>query len=198
MRWGIITGSAAVLALFGCSSAVPTPRTAAGGTGPRVVGPPPQETAYTRSIIQHDEWLATHEGEAPPAPGAQHRSTALCGLLMQDVPDGLALVFTADKGESVERLRQRVREIATRYNNRDPDAQKLTQDLMHMRKQVSARAREESVAGGARLVVSTANRDEVGALRALMRWHAADLMPGISAEIGRQGPCPTLPAPVIG
>jgi hypothetical protein len=197
MRRGIIAGSSVVLALAGCSAA-PVPQPSTAGTGPRVFGPSPQETAYTRGIIQHDEWLATHQGEAPPAPAGQPEGEPPCGLLMMDVPDGLALVFSAREGESVDALRKRVREIASRYNDRDPDARKLTQDLMHMKHQVSALASEQSVPGGARLVLSTAHRDEVQALRALMRWHAADLMPGISAEVGRQGPCPSLPKPVFG
>jgi len=33
---------------------------------------------------------------------------------------------------------------------------------------------------------------------ALMRRRAPDLMPGISAEMGRQGPCPSLPKPLFG
>ncbi len=199
MRW-IIVASAAAFALGGCGVAsVPAPNNVAGAdSGPRVVGPPPQETAYTRGIIQRDEWRATHQGETQPVAGQEVMARAPCGLLMEDVPDGLALVFTVHEGESVEALRQRVRHIAASYNDRNPDARALTQDLMSRKKQVSARASEHNVPGGARLVLSTGERNEVGALRALMRWHASDLLPGISAEMGRRGPCPSLPKPVFG
>lgn len=201
---GIIV-SILALALAGCGAAsVPAPGTAAEFAPPRPVGPPPEETAYTRGIIKHDEQLATHEAQAETQTGieamagAQPHENAPCGLLMEDVPDGLALVFTARQGESVQALRQRVELIATQYNDRNPGAQSLTQDLMNEKQQVLASAREQDVPGGARLVFSTHRPGEVEALRALMRWHAADLLPGISDEIGREGPCPSLPKPLMG
>ena len=198
MLRGIIV-SALALALAGCGAAsVPSPGTAL-EVAPRPVGPPPEETAYTRGIIKHDEQLALHEAQGVATePEQQQTGSPPCGLLMEDVPEGLALVFTARQGESVAALRQRVRAIATQYNDRNPDAQQLTQDLMHMKKQVLAFASEQNVPGGARLVVSTHRANEVDVLRALMRWHAADLLPGISKEIGREGPCPSLPKPLMG
>lgn len=195
----IIVATAAVLVLGGCGSAgilgSSSPDTA---RGPLPVGPPPHETAYTRNIIQGDMRRALSGSDVEPAPDQEQVAHVPCGLLMEDVPDGLALVFTAHKGESVSALRQRVRQIAERYNRRDPDAQQLTQDLMNEKDHVSASASEHSVPGGARLVLSTSRPNEVGALRALMRWHAADLLPGIGAEIGRTGPCPSLPKPIMG
>ncbi len=197
MRRGIIVGALA-LGLAGCTAASVSPPGTAAEVTPRPAGPPAEETAYTRGIIKHDEQLATHQVEPGSVSPGQQDENAPCGLLMEDVPGGLALVFTAPKGESVDALRQRVRVIATQYNDRTPDAQRLTQDRMHLKKQVSAFAREQDVPGGARLVISTGVSTEVEILRALMRWHAADLLPGVSAEIGRQGPCPTLPKPLFG
>lgn len=197
MRWPIIVGGAAVLALAGCGATrVEAPRTEAPGTGASRAVAPVEESAFTRTMIKRDERRALLQADASDET-EQHEGRPPCALFMEEVPGGLALVFTAP-GESVPELRQRVRAIAERYNRRDPHARKLTEDLLTAKVQVSAVASEQSVPGGARLVLRTEKPREVEALRALMRWHAADLLPGVGVEAARQGPCPTVPKPLMG